>query len=101
LTLACFIGPRVSEYAQTTQDKIDYHVYPSGTHVIKAFVANKFVFYDKNGHVPQKYKRLITQLSHIHTDHLAHPEKPSKWPVDQTFCGYITNPDMDCIKLYC
>ncbi len=44
LTLACFIGPRVGEYAQTTQDKVDYHVYPSGTCIIKAFTANDFVF---------------------------------------------------------
>jgi hypothetical protein len=43
-----------SEYAQTTQDKIDYHVYPSGTHIIKAFSANDFVFYNKNGHVLKK-----------------------------------------------
>jgi hypothetical protein len=54
LTLAHFIGPHISEYAQTTQDKIDYHVYPSGTHVIKAFTANYFVFYNKNGHVLKK-----------------------------------------------
>ncbi len=54
LTLARFIGPRVSEYAQTTQDKVDYHVYPSGTRVIKAFTANDFVFYDKKGHVLTK-----------------------------------------------
>jgi hypothetical protein len=54
LTLAHFIGSHVSEYAQTTQDKIDYHVYPSGTCVIKAFTANDFVFYNKNGHVLKK-----------------------------------------------
>jgi hypothetical protein len=30
LTLSRFIKPRISEYAQTTQDKVDYHVYPSG-----------------------------------------------------------------------
>jgi hypothetical protein len=54
MTLARFIGPRVSEYAQTTQDKVDYHVYPSGTCVIKAFTANDFVIYDKNGHIPKK-----------------------------------------------
>ena len=54
LTLARFIGPRLSEYAQTTQDKVDYHVYPSGTCVIKVFTANDFVFYDKNGHVLKK-----------------------------------------------
>jgi hypothetical protein len=54
LTLTRFIGPSVSEYAQTTQDKIDYHVYPSGPRIIKAFTANDFVFYDKNGHVLKK-----------------------------------------------
>jgi hypothetical protein len=51
LNLSRFIRPHVSEYAQTTQDKVDYHVYPSGTRVIKAFTANDFVFYDKSGHV--------------------------------------------------
>jgi hypothetical protein len=54
LTLAHFIGPRISEYAQTTQDKADYHGYPSGTCIIKAFTANDFVFYDKNGHILTK-----------------------------------------------
>ncbi len=54
LTLACFIGSRISEYAQTTQYKVDYHVYPSGTCVIKAFTANDFVFYNKNGHTLTK-----------------------------------------------
>jgi len=44
-----FLGPRVSEYAQTTPMKIDYHVYPSGKKVIKAFTANDFVFLDKSG----------------------------------------------------
>jgi hypothetical protein len=33
---------------------VDYHVYPSGTCVIKAFTANDFVFYDKSGHVLKK-----------------------------------------------
>ena len=54
LTLSRFIGPHISEYAQTTQDKVDYHVYPSGTRVIKAFTANDFVFYDKSGHILKK-----------------------------------------------
>jgi hypothetical protein len=54
LTLAHFIGPCVSEYAQTTQDKINYHVYSSETRTIKAFTANDFVFYDKNGHILKK-----------------------------------------------
>ncbi len=54
LNLAHFIRPRISEYAQTPQDKVDYHVFPSGTWVIKAFTANDFVFYDRNGHVLKK-----------------------------------------------
>jgi hypothetical protein len=54
LTLSHFIGPCVSKYAQTTQDKVDYHVYPSVTCVIKAFTANDFVFNDKSGHVLKK-----------------------------------------------
>jgi hypothetical protein len=54
LTLACFIRPHISEYAQTTQDMIDYHIYPSGTCIIKSFTANEFFFYDKNSHVLKK-----------------------------------------------
>ncbi len=54
LTLARFIGPHVRKYAQTTQVKVDYPIYPSGTCVIKAFTANDFIFYDKNGHILTK-----------------------------------------------
>ncbi len=60
LTLSHFIRPCISKYAQTTQDKVDYHVYPSGTRVIKAFTANDFVFYDKSGHI---LKKLTTEHS--------------------------------------
>ena len=44
-----FIGPRVSKYAQTSPLKVDYHLYPSGEKVIKAIIANDFVFYIKSG----------------------------------------------------
>ncbi len=47
VSLGCYSGPRLSEYAQTTQDNVNYHTYPSGTIVIKGFVANDFIFYDK------------------------------------------------------
>jgi hypothetical protein len=40
-----------SEYAQTTQDKVDYCAYPSGT---RALTANDFFFYNKNSNVPKK-----------------------------------------------
>jgi hypothetical protein len=63
LNLSHFIGPCISEYAQTTQDKVDYHVYPSGTHVIKAFTANDFTFYDKSGHVLKKINNSTLDLA--------------------------------------
>ena len=37
------------EYAQTTSKKVDYHTYPSGNKVIKAYTADEFVFFDKVG----------------------------------------------------
>jgi hypothetical protein len=45
--LGCYIGLCLSKYAQTTQDKVDHHTYPSGKTVIKAFIANNFIFYDE------------------------------------------------------
>jgi hypothetical protein len=47
VALCCYIGPHLSKYAQTTQDKVDHHTYPSGKTVIKAFIANNFIFYNK------------------------------------------------------
>ena len=51
LTFGRFIGPRVSEYAQTTQERVDYHVYPDGNRVIKAFTANDFIFCDNKNNI--------------------------------------------------
>ncbi len=42
VVLGRYIGPRASKYAQTTDKNVDYHVYPSGKKVIKAFTANDF-----------------------------------------------------------
>jgi hypothetical protein len=50
------IGPRLSEYAQTTQDKVNHHTYPSGKTVIKAFIANDFIFYNEK-------KRVVKDLN--------------------------------------
>ncbi len=41
----------MSEYAQTRDKNVNYHVYPSGKQVIKAFTANDFQFFDKNSQV--------------------------------------------------
>ncbi len=51
-----YIGPRLSKYAQTTQDKFDHHTHPSGQMVIKAFIANDFIFYNKK-------KRVVKDLN--------------------------------------
>ena len=55
-------GPRVSEYAQTSQDKVDVHKYPSGNEVIKAFIAEDFEFFDKKGNPV-----IITEQTDINT----------------------------------
>jgi hypothetical protein len=56
VALGCYIGPRLSEYLQTTQDKVDHHTYPSGKMVIKAFITNDFIFYDEK-------KRIVKNLT--------------------------------------
>ena len=47
-TVSHYIGPHMSKCAQTTETNVDYHVYPSGKQVIKAFTTNDFQFYNKN-----------------------------------------------------
>jgi len=42
-------GSRMSKYSQSKGSKIDYHTFPSGATVIKAFTAEDFVFFDKRG----------------------------------------------------
>jgi hypothetical protein len=49
--LGRYIGPHLSKHAQTTQEKIDVHTYPSGTTVVKAFIANDFIFYSRKQHI--------------------------------------------------
>jgi hypothetical protein len=51
VALGCYIRPCLSKYAQTTQDKVDHHTYPYGKTVIKAFIANNFIFYNEKKHV--------------------------------------------------
>jgi len=60
-TIGRYLGPRVSECAQITDKNVDYHVYPSGRRVIKAFIANDFQFIDATGQV-------ITELSDASID---------------------------------
>ncbi len=48
MALGRYIGPSLSKYSQTTKDKDNVHTYLSGNTVVKAFIANNFIFYDKN-----------------------------------------------------
>jgi hypothetical protein len=64
VTLGRYIGPRLSEYAQKNQKKVDVHTYPLGTTVIKAFTANEFLFYDAKKHIimdlcPESIKSVV------------------------------------------
>ena len=45
--VAKFIGPRSCEYAQKKNDKVEYHTYPSGKKVVKAFTREDLTFLDK------------------------------------------------------
>ncbi len=56
VAFGCYIGPRLSKYTQTTQDKVDHYTYPSGKMVFKAFIANNFIFYDEK-------KRIVKDLN--------------------------------------
>ncbi len=47
VALGRYIGPCLSKYAQTTQDKVNHQTYPYGKTVIKAFIANDFIFYNE------------------------------------------------------
>ena len=40
-------GYRASEHSKNTQDKVDYHRYPSGKEVMKALNGNDMAFADK------------------------------------------------------
>lgn len=48
-SLGRYTGARAGEYAQKTQTVVEEHKYPSGKKVTKAFLADDFVFYDRQG----------------------------------------------------
>ena len=62
--LGRFISPCVSEYAQTSSKKVDYHKYPLGNKVIKAFTADNFVFFDKAGNTLELIDNTFLDQAH-------------------------------------
>ncbi len=65
VALGCYIGPCLSEIAQTTQDKVDHHTYLSGKTVIKAFITNDFIFYDERKCIINELNKDSLQRSHF------------------------------------
>jgi hypothetical protein len=65
VALGHYIGPCLSEYAQTTQDKNDHHSNPSGKMVIKAFIANDFIFYNEKKRVVKDLNEDSLQRAHF------------------------------------
>ncbi len=65
VALGRYIGPCLSEYSQTTQDKVNYHTYTSGTTIIKAFTANDFIFYNYRKHIIKELCEDSFQWAHF------------------------------------
>ncbi len=61
MALGCYIGPCLSEYAQTIQDKVNHQTYPSGTTVIKAFIANNIIFYEERMRIIKELNKVSCQ----------------------------------------
>jgi hypothetical protein len=83
VALGRYIGPCLSKYAQTTQDKVNHHTYPSGKMVIKAFIANNFIFYDEKKRVVKDLNKDFLQrarLSRLLGAYKKIPEQPIDYP---------------------
>jgi hypothetical protein len=65
VALGHYIGPCLSKCVQTTQDKVDHHTYTSGTTVIKAFIANDFIFYNERKCIIKELNKDSLQQDHF------------------------------------
>jgi len=61
------LGLRVSEYAQTAQNDIDEHEYPSGKRVIKALTPLDFIIHNQNNAIINEKNTAndLTVLKHV------------------------------------
>jgi hypothetical protein len=69
-----YIEPHLRKYAQTGQDKVDLHTYPSSTTIMKAFIAGDLIFTTIKMH-HQGTEQSISERSFYHQDHLADTKK--------------------------
>ena len=58
-------GYRASEHSQKTQDKVDYHQYPSGKEIMKSLNGNDVVFADSKGVLFQIKKK--SDIKRVHS----------------------------------
>ncbi len=65
VALGCYIRPCLSEYTQTTQDKVNHHTYPSGKMGIKPFTTNNFIFYNEKKCVVKDLNEDSLQQAHF------------------------------------
>ncbi len=81
-------GLRCAEYAQKTQSAVNEHIYPSGKHVIKAFIPTDWKFYKENGknsHRPpsrQRNQNIPCQTA----SHLPNTKKKKEWTIHYFGC---------------
>jgi hypothetical protein len=78
LAIGRLLGFRISEYGQTQQNKIDYHVYANKKRVIKAFLFADWEFFDKAAN------RVNLPHDRLPKCTLANPEKPQEWTESQS-----------------
>jgi hypothetical protein len=82
VALGRYIGPCLREYAQTTQDKVDHHTYPSDKTVIKAFITNDFIFYNERKHIIKELNKKFPPTSTFCQDYLACTKEQPEQPID-------------------
>ena len=59
--LSRYIGQRISEFGQTTQDRVDYHETPAGAKHVKAFILDDFKFLTKRRQVIDDLDKLFDE----------------------------------------
>jgi hypothetical protein len=93
VALGPYIGPRLSKYVQTTQDKVNHHTYPSSKTVIKAFITNDFIFYNEKKRVVKNLNNDSLQQAHF-VKITCHIQKKPKNSQSITLAAEIDQPNI-------
>ncbi len=79
-------GFRVAEYAQTMQTKVDYHEYPSGKRIIKAFLSTDWVFRDKNNRTIKPGQHTKSSFGKVPYNYVPYSKEQAKWAKNHSRC---------------